>query len=349
MVKIYAIGGYSQFGRNMTALIYKKTILILDCGLKLQRIKNKTQRILPDFKSFFKSMDKTLKDYVIQGLILSHGHLDHSGAIKDLLKLHNIPIFCSKFSGELIKRLGYSDNYTNLDQNKLTIKDFTISSIKIQHSIPQTLLVKIQVDKKSVIYASDFKIDYTPEIGEPTNLKVISEFCNTPDLLIVDTTRANSEIQERTKSEAYVTGSLQDLFGFYSRHGRNIFISSFASNISRISTISRLSKKYNFNFLVIGSAFKPYILSANSCGLLPKMNLKKLAIPAIANLDYSQRYVFLVTGCQGQKDSFLYKLSKNKLNYKKVEQDVIIFSSTPIPEKINNFTKKRINKYFKII
>ena len=205
-IEICSIGGYSECGKNCTAVKIDDEVIIIDIGLNMENYVKHTQdqyddvvkREYNDLLSVNAvpnmSLIKDWKNNVV-AIIPSHGHLDHIGAIPFMAKIYDCPIICSPYTAEIIKRIledkriKLPNQINSLDVNGTTkISDnITIEFVSMTHSIPDTVMVVIHTPEEVVIYGNDFKLDDTPTLGQPPNYKRLKEIGdNNPKLLILD-------------------------------------------------------------------------------------------------------------------------------------------------------------------
>jgi ribonuclease J len=352
MIKIHTIGGYDEVGKNMSAVEVDDEIIVLDMGLHLEpyiKIQEKetdkyiTKEILlkvgaiPD--------DSQLEKKKVVAIIPSHAHLDHIGAIPYLESAYTAPIICTPFAKEVLQKITQDKNIKI--KNKITIleegkqyktKNTTIEFIPVTHSVIQTVIVAITSKYGTILYANDFKIDVTPTYGEKTNLEKLGKFTNLA--LICDCIKA--DIDETTPSETVAKDMLEDLFETHDFSNRAIIISTFSSHIARLQTIMACARKINRKIVFLGRSLAKYVEAAaltEDINAFQDVEMLKYGDQIRKQLKRIQEkkheYVIVATGHQGEPNAVLTKIAANQLPLKLMPNDVVIFSSTVIPNEEN--------------
>ena len=352
MIKIHTIGGYDEVGKNMSAVEVDGEIIILDMGLHLYpyiKVQEKesdkyiTKEML--MKAGAIPDDSLLEKKKVVAIIPSHAHLDHIGAIPYLEAEYNAPILCTSFAKEVLQKISQDKNIKL--KNKITIleegkqyktKNTTIEFIPVTHSVIQTVIVAITTKYGTVLYANDFKIDLTPTYGEKTNLNKLSSYKNLA--LICDCIKAG--IDEATPSEVVAKNMLEDLFETHDFSNRAIIISTFSSHIARLQTIMACAKKINRKILFLGRSLAKYVEAAvltEDATAFQDVEMLKYGDQIRKQLNRIQEkkheYVIVATGHQGEPNAVLTKIAANQLPLRLMPNDVVIFSSTVIPNEEN--------------
>ena len=331
-VKIIPLGGLGQIGMNITAFECNNQILIVDCGLAFpDEDMLGIDLVIPDITYLKDNASK------IRGLVITHGHEDHIGAIPYFEKELNVPIYATKLTMALIenklKEHGILNNVerhvvTHGDKVKLGI--FNVEFIKTNHSIADAAALAITTP------AGDFKIDHTPLFGEAIDLARFAELGSKGVLaLMADST--NVERQGYTPSEKNVGKRLDSLFAEHLK-GRMI-IATFASNVDRVQHIINSAHKYGRKVAVEGRSMVNIISTASELGYIkiPKNTL--IETDQIKNYPDDQ-IVLITTGSQGETMAALSRMANS--THRKVSivpSDTIIFSSSPIPGNEKNISK----------
>lgn len=329
-IHIIPLGGLNEIGKNMTAYECQGDIFIVDCGLAFPDADMLgVDLVIPDFNYVEKNIDK------IKGLVITHGHEDHIGAIPYLLKKFNVPIYASPLALGLIK--GKLKEHGLLNKAKLntavprqTVKMgcMTVEFLRVNHSIPDALGMAIHSPAGVIIQTGDFKIDYSPIEGQVIDLARFAELGSEGVLcLLSDST--NAERPGSTMSESKVGQSFQSLFS--NADGKRIIIASFASNIHRIQQIINTAEKFGRKVAVSGRSME------NVVGVASELGYLTLPEGILVDIDKILRYpkdktVIITTGSQGEPMSALSRMASG--NHRKVSvtsDDFIIISATPIP------------------
>ena len=329
-VKIIPLGGLGQIGMNITAFECNNQILIVDCGLAFpDEDMLGIDLVIPDITYLKDNASK------IRGLVITHGHEDHIGAIPYFEKELNVPIYATKLTMALIenklKEHGILNNVerhvvTHGDKVKLGI--FNVEFIKTNHSIADAAALAITTPAGVIVHTGDFKIDHTPLFGEAIDLARFAELGSKGVLaLMADST--NVERQGYTPSEKNVGKRLDNLFAEHLK-GRMI-IATFASNVDRVQHIINSAHKYGRKVAVEGRSMVNIIATASELGYIkiPKNTL--IETDQIKNYPDDQ-IVLITTGSQGETMAALSRMANS--THRKVSivpSDTIIFSSSPIP------------------
>ena len=332
-VKIIPLGGLGQIGMNITAFECNNQILIVDCGLAFpDEDMLGIDLVIPDITYLKDNASK------IRGLVITHGHEDHIGAIPYFEKELNVPIYATKLTMALIenklKEHGILNNVerhvvTHGDKVKLGI--FNVEFIKTNHSIADAA-----APAGVIVHTGDFKIDHTPLFGEAIDLARFAELGSKGVLaLMADST--NVERQGYTPSEKNVGKRLDNLFAEHLK-GRMI-IATFASNVDRVQHIINSAHKYGRKVAVEGRSMVNIIATASELGYIkiPKNTL--IETDQIKNYPDDQ-IVLITTGSQGETMAALSRMANS--THRKVSivpSDTIIFSSSPIPGNEKNISK----------
>ena len=329
-LRIIMLGGLNEIGKNITVFEYENDMIVLDCGIAFPDDEMLgIDVVLPDFTYLTKNADK------IRGVILTHGHEDHIGALPYLLKAINVPIYGTRLTLGLVenkllehKLLGSAQLNTVNPGSVIKLGQFSIEFIHVNHSIPDAVGFAIKSPVGTVVHTGDFKIDYTPIQGGMIDLARFAQLGNEGVLaLMADST--NAERPGYTASERNVGESFEPLF--QRAEGRRIIIATFASNIHRIQQIIDVAVKYGRKVAVSGRSMVSVVETA--------INLGYLTVPedVLVDIDSTGRLrademVIVTTGSQGEPMSALSRMAAGEHRQVGVSSnDFIIISATPIP------------------
>ncbi len=344
-LKIIPLGGLLEIGKNMTVFEYENDIVIVDCGLAFPEDDMLgIDLVIPDITYLEKNKDK------IRGLVITHGHEDHIGAIPYLLKQIDVPIYATALTVGLIEN--------KLEEHKLlrktrlkTVKQgqtINLGSMKVEfirscHSIPDSVMFAIHTPVGTVIHSGDFKIDYTPIDDERMDLGRLAELGNKGVLaLLADST--NSERKGYTMSERSVGQVFDKLFVNCTKR---IVVATFASNVHRVQQIVNSAIENNRKIAVCGRSMINMIETAKKLGYIQAPDEIFIDIDMIKSYT-DERLVIITTGSQGEPMSALTRMATG--DHKKVEitpNDLVIISATPIPGN-EKFVSKVIDDLMKI-
>ena len=329
-LKIIPLGGLHEIGKNITVFEYENEIIVVDCGLSFPDDDMLgIDLVIPDITYLEKNVDK------IKGLVITHGHEDHIGAVPYLLKKINIPIYATKLTAGLIRnkleehKLVRSTKLIEVEQGQ-TIKlgkNFKVEFIRSSHSIPDSVMLGITTPAGTVLHTGDFKVDFTPIDGKIMDFGRIAEL-GKQGILALMSDSTNSERKGFTMSESSVGEVFDKLF---SHCTKRIVVATFASNVHRVQQIVNSAVKYNRKIAVCGRSMINMITTARELGYIKCPENIFIDIDMINNYT-DEQMVIITTGSQGEPMSALTRMAAG--DHRKVKitpNDLIIISATPIP------------------
>lgn len=345
-LKVIPIGGLNEIGKNLTVLEYKDQILVIDCGLSFPEDEMYgIDVVIPDFSYLEKNANKIL------GVVITHGHEDHIGAVPYLLKKLNVPIYGTRLTLGLIenklKEHGLRGNLNTIRAGeRFKVGEFKIEAIRTTHSIADAICLYIQTPAATVFHTGDFKIDYTPIDGEPIDLAKFAEIGRKGvDLMLADSTNATRK--GYTASEKVVGTTLDAIFREVEHR---IVIATFSSNVHRVQKIIELAVKYGRKFAVSGRSMENVVSLAVELGYLKIPAGTYVELNKTKNIPDNE-LVIITTGSQGEPMSALARMANDEhRNVKLKKGDTVILSSSPVPgnEKtvssvVNRLFEKEVN------
>ena len=328
-IKIIPLGGLLEIGKNITVFEYENDIIIVDCGIAFPEDDMLgVDLVIPDISYLEKNKEK------IRGMVITHGHEDHIGAIPYFLKQINVPIYATKLTAGLIRnkleehKLLKSTKLKIVNQGeKITLGKMKVEFIRSCHSIPDAVALAIHTPVGIIIHTGDFKIDHTPIDNQRMDLGRLAELGNKGVLaLLSDST--NSERPGYTMSESTV-GEVFDKLFLNCR--KRIVVATFASNVHRLQQIVDSAVKYNRKVSVCGRSMINVIKTAMELGYINVPENTFIDIDMIKNYT-DEQLVILTTGSQGEAMSALTRMASGE--HRKVvitPNDLVIISATPIP------------------
>ena len=328
-LKIIPLGGLHEIGKNITAFEYGDDIVIVDCGLAFPEDDMLgIDLVIPDFTYLEKNVDR------IRGLVITHGHEDHIGAIPYLLKKMNIPMYATKLTCGLIMhkleehKLDKTAKLKVVNQGQtITLGKIRVEFIRSCHSIPDAVIFAIHTPVGTVVHTGDFKIDYTPIDDEKMDFGRLAELGNKGVLaLMSDST--NSERKGYTMSESTVGEVFEKLFFNCTKR---IVVATFASNVHRVQQIVNCAVESKRKIAVCGRSMINMINTAMELGYIDVPDNVFIDIDMIKNYTDDQ-LVIITTGSQGETMSALTRMATG--DHKKVKitaNDLVIISANPIP------------------
>ena len=329
-LKIIALGGLNEIGKNLYVYECANDIFVIDCGLAFPDDEMPgVDSVIPDFTYLEKNKDR------IRGVVLTHGHEDHIGGLAYLLKKVNVPVYGTRLSLGLVE--GKLREHGVLASAKLitvkpgdTVKLGCMSAefIRVNHSIPDACAIAAHTPAGVVVHTGDFKIDYTPIEGGIIDLARFGELGNRGVLALLSES-TNAERPGYTMSERTVGHSFKNIFN--QADGRRIIVASFSSNIHRIQQIVDNAVLQKRKVAVSGRSMLNVIQKA--------IELNYIRIPEGILIDIEQikhyppeKLVIVTTGSQGEPLSALTRMANNDHRQVTITpEDLIIISATPIP------------------
>ena len=329
-LKVIPIGGLGLIGMNITAFEYNDSIIVVDCGMAFpENDMLGIDVVIPDVTYLKDNIDK------VKGMVFTHGHEDHIGALPYILRELNVPLYATKLTMGLIERKLTEHNLMRGTKRKvvkpgqsINLGEFRIEFIKTNHSIQDAVALAIYSPAGIVVHTGDFKVDYTPVFGDAIDLQRFAEIGKKGVLaLMCDST--NAERPGFTASERTVGRTIDNLFAENKDH--RIIIATFASNVDRVQQIINTAYKYGRKVVVEGRSMVNVIATASELGYLNIPDNTLIELEQMKNYPDNQM-VLITTGSQGESMAALSRMAANV--HKKVvikPGDTVIFSSNPIP------------------
>jgi ribonuclease J len=343
LLRIVPLGGLGEVGKNMMAIEYGENILVVDTGIMFpENDMLGIDYIIPDFRYL---QDKVAK---IRAIIVTHGHEDHTGAIRHILDLVQSPIYATELTRGLLEvKLSRSGKLGDVELNTLRAGDqiqigpFDIETFHVCHSIPDGIGLGITTPAGLIVHSGDYKFDHTPVDGWPTDFGKLAHFGERGVLaLMADST--NADEPGWTPSEMVIDPAFDNVFR--EAKGR-ILIGSFASLISRMQQVANAAERHGRVLAFVGTSMVENAKMARKLGYLD--------VPEglIVNLDQAlkmkpSKVVLMCTGTQGEPSSILGRLAKgSNRQFDIAPGDTVVLSSTPIPGN-EEMVHRTINRLF---
>lgn len=353
-VYIIPLGGLEEIGKNMTAFQYKDEIIIVDAGLTFPENEHLgIDLIIPDFTYLESNREK------IKGLLLTHGHEDHIGAIPFLyqkLGTEGIPMYGGRLSLELAKaKFEKKDAIlpkTKIIKGRTTLKIskyFTVEFINVTHSIADCYAICIKTPAATILHTGDFKVDLTPVDGEGFDFARIAELGEEGiDLLLSDST--NAQIPGFTPSERTVGESLKEIFR---KSTGRIILSAFASHVHRLQQIIYIAQEYGRKIAIAGRSMVKIFEICSNLGYLKIPKGIMIDIKEAETMN-PKKVLILCTGTQGEPMAVLSRIANGSHKHVTLRKgDTVVISASPIPgnekaayKNINQLLKKDANVVF---
>jgi len=342
-LSLIPLGGLGEIGKNMMAVRYDKEIMVIDAGLSFPEEELLgIDIVIPDITFLIENKD------MIKGIVLTHGHEDHIGALPYVLKEINVPVYGTRLTLGLVQEKLKENNIGNVklmtvhpkDKIKLG-KHFNVEFFKVSHSIPDAVGLAVHTPVGTILHAADFKFDQTPVDGEVTDFATIAEY-GKKGVLVLLSDSTNVERPGYTPSERAVGESFDEIFR--NATGR-IIVASFASNVHRIQQVINAAYKYNRKVAIVGRSMVNVATIAQETGYLTIPENVLLSIDEIFSYP-SERITILTTGSQGEPMSALTRMAMSDHRRVKITPgDTVIISAHPIPGN-EKLVAKTINQLF---
>ncbi len=328
-LKIIALGGLAEIGKNTMAIVYGNDMILVDAGLGFPS-EDGVDIVLPDI-TFLKEHEQK-----IRGLAVTHGHEDHIGGIPYLLKDVNIPVIYGPALAigllkEKLEDVGLHDK-TVMRQVKprqiVKMGCFAVQFIRCTHSIADSFSLIIRTPIGTLVHTGDFKFDFTPVDGELFDIASITKAQEEEGILLLMSDSTNTERSGYTPSERTVWAKLDEVFA---NATQRIIVTTFASNVHRMRQIMQAAIKYNRKVAILGRSMLNLAGIARELGYMIFPDGLLLNINEINQMPHNQ-IVIMTTGSQGEPLSALTRIAKNEHKQVKiVKGDTVIVSATPIP------------------
>lgn len=344
-LKIVALGGLNEIGKNMYIYECGNDIIIIDSGLAFPDDEMLgVDLVIPDITYLIKNRDK------VKAIFLTHGHEDHIGGLPYLLKEINVPVYGTRLTIGLVEcKL---KEFGSLSSSKLIcvsqgdhvrIGNFDVEFINSNHSIPDAVIFSITTPQGIVIHTGDFKIDSTPIAGEMINLSRLGEISKKGVLALLSES-TNAERQGYTMSESNVGETFENIFT--SHKMQRIIVATFASNVHRVQQLINAAVRHGRKIAVSGRSMENIIEVSLTLGY---MDIPPGSLISLDEIDRYQPHqiVICTTGSQGEPMSALSRMAFS--GHKKVEigsDDLIVISANPIPGN-EKLVSKVIDELFK--
>ena len=329
-LRVMCLGGIQEIGKNMTVLEYGDDIVIIDCGMGFPDDDMPgVDLVIPDVSYLVENAHK------IRGILITHGHEDHIGAVPYVLQQLNVPIYGTRLSLGIIE--GKLDEYPAPNEPELYTVDagdvvnlgvFKAEFIHVNHSIADACAIAVRTPVGTVFHTGDFKIDVSPIDGQMIDLTRIGQLGKEGvDLLLCEST--NAERAGFTPSERAVGSSLERIFAQY--EDRRLIIATFSSNVHRVQQIINTSYRHGRKVAVLGRSM------VNVIGAAAELGYMDLPDGVLIDVNEMKRYkpeqiTLITTGSQGEPMSALYRIAFSEHDKVKLtSRDVVVLSAHAIP------------------
>jgi len=358
MIEILPVGGMNEVGRNMTVIGIDERYLVVDMGIRLDSIISLDDAEISEMsREELVRMNAIPDDSVVRGkrifaVLLTHGHLDHVGAVGKMISDYPVPIFGTPYTVEITKHLLREEGLGKTAAGMLravppdcTLKldGLTVEFMQVKHSIPQTVAVRVAADGESVLVASDFKL----EDEAPWLERMRRAAGDGTSVALVGSVRADEP--GRTPPEDEARKMLREVMEEAADSGRLIYVTTFSSHIERLLSIVDVSLKIGRLPVMVGRSLHTYCSIATRLGLArfpPELVVHgrpNTVRSELREVEMSKRdYVIICTGHQGEPTSVLSRIADGRLPPRVEPGDHVIFSASVIPSPVNRANRENL-------
>ena len=369
-IEVCSIGGFSRTEGNSVAIKVGNEVVILDMGLSMSnyvRYTEDREDILPKTYKELLKVDAVpnynfIDDWKKQviGIVTSHPHLDHLGAIPFAAPLFpSAPIISTPYSIEVLRTI-LQDEHIQLGNRLIPVplnssyslsKKIKIEFINITHSIPQAAIIVLHTPEGKVMYVNDFKLDNQPVLGKKPNIERLKELGKEGiDLLILNCLYAHAD--KKCPSEMVAKQMLKEVMLDVNHENKAIFVTTFSSHLARLKSIIELGQKMDRKILFLGRSLAKYVGAAERIKLvnftkdieLIGYGDKVAKMLRKVQKEGREKYLIACTGHQGEPRSILSRIVRGELDFKFEQGDILIFSCTVIPVEINLQNREKLER-----
>jgi ribonuclease J len=342
-LKVLSLGNWSDVNQNLFVYENEKDILIVDCGVGfVEESESEGEIIIPDVSYLQDRQDK------IRGLIITHGHFDHFGALPFVLpKIGYPPVFAINlvkgFIEARMKDFGMTSakiHPINPEGKALSLASFKISFFRVNHSVPDSLGLCLETSAGRIFHVSDFKFDLTPVDGKVFQIGRAARLAY-PQVLALFSDCLGAVTPGFTSSEREIANIFNQIMG---EAKKQVFITTVSSNISRFQQAIEVSLQHNRKVVPVGRSIEEKIKIARQLGYL-RLSERNILPLARAKRLPSDRLTYLIAGSYGQPNSALARLAEDKYHRLSLEEGaVVIFSADPAPPGSKETTDNLVDK-----
>ncbi len=352
---IIAVGGYNEMGKNMTGIRIGNDIIVMDMGLQLDRVQIHEDVEIEKMHSMDLIRmgaipDDTVLNEVggtVKAIVCTHGHLDHIGAIPKLAHRYKAPIISTPYTAELIKHEISDERKFDVNNKVIPLKiggrynltpDIQVEFIRIQHSIVDSAFAAIHSPEGIILYASDFKLDRMPTIGEPPDFARLRKL-GKEGIKVMLTESTNAGHSGKTPSEQIAKDLVRDVLLGTEETDSGVIITTFSSHVARVNAIIQAAQEMNRIPVLLGRSMERYLSIARDMNYIKfpsnleiygNRNSVDRALKRISQ-EGKKKYLMITTGHQGEPDSILTRIANEETHFKIDKGDKVIFSANAIP------------------
>ncbi len=344
-LRIFALGGLGEIGKNMYVVQYDDDIVVIDAGLKFPEEEMLgIDLVIPDVSYLVENKDK------VKAILLTHGHEDHIGGLSYVLKELNVPVYGTKLTLGLVENKLreaniLSDTKLNLinNESEINLGSLRITFFRVSHSIPDSVGIAIETPEGLVVHTGDFKFDFTPVGNLSADIHKMAEL-GKKGVLVLLSDSTNAEREGYAGSESTVGNALKEAFR---EAKQRIIVATFASNIHRVQQVIDAAIEYDKKVAIVGRSMVNVVNIGIELGYLQVPEGMIVDIDEINKLP-AEKVVVISTGSQGEPMSALTRMARS--THRKLDilpGDTVIISATPIPGN-EKYVARTVDQLFKI-
>lgn len=364
-----AVGGFGEIGRNMCCVKINEDAFIFDMGLHLPNYIKITEQEHEEFVALSENklkkgdavpQDKTIFDWKdnVRAIILTHAHLDHMGAVPWLAHHYNAPIICTPFTAHVLRDI-IRDEGIDFENKIIELKpgksvklseEFVVEFVNTTHSTPQTIIIALHSPEGIILYGNDHRLDPTPTLGNPPDFKRFKELSKKGVKLMIQDCLYSCK-QGHSGSETTVKSDLKRILLEENKKRKGIILTTFASHIERLKNIAECGKLMNRKVYFLGRSIAKYVFAAQDCNIVTfdDVIISKFAKQTRRYLrdimkKGKEKFLLVVTGHQGEPNATLSKMVNGLLPFEFEKKDLVIFSSSIIPNELNEENRAVLDK-----
>ncbi|MEA1961441.1 MAG: ribonuclease J [Bacillota bacterium] len=327
-INIIPLGGLGEIGKNMTAIKYQDTIVVIDAGLMFPEDELLgIDVVIPDITYLIENREK------VKAILLTHGHEDHVGALPYVLKEIDTPVYGSKLTLGIVEGKLKDHDLNNVNLNVVRPRDivklgpFEVEFFRVSHSIPDAMGIAIHTPLGIIFHTGDIKLDQTPVDGQVVDFRKMAEL-GEKGVLVMFGDSTNADKVGFTMSEKVVGNTFNELFG---KCDGRIIVTTFASNIHRIQQVIDNAYKYGRKVAVVGRSMINNVKISSQLGYMNIPDGLLIEMEELNNYP-PEKLVIVTTGSQGEPMSALTRMATADHRWVSIQPgDTVIISATPIP------------------
>ncbi len=328
-LRLIPLGGLGEIGKNMMAIEYGDSILVIDAGLMFPEEEMLgIDLVLPDYSYLLERPDNVV------GIVLTHGHEDHTGALPYLLRSLRVPVYGTRLTLGLVKgklaehKLGKVKLKEIWPGKPIQLGPFHLNFVSVSHSIPDGVAVVIDTPKGRIVHSGDFKLDQMPMDSRATDICAFASLSKDGGVLALLSDSTNAEVPGHVESEKAVGRVLEDIFHDAKKR---IIIASFASHIHRMQQIIDTAQRFGRKVVIVGRSMVNNVEIASELGYLKIPENIVIDVEDMKKYDPA-RIAILSTGSQGEPLSALARMAAHEHRFVTIQPgDTVIISASPVP------------------